>query len=270
MLRRAKPRQTRAKQRYSPSGSPHGARPAQADGLRLEMRQRLPHFTLEVALSCGPGEVLALVGPSGAGKTTLLRLVAGLERLERGKVSLDGRDWCRQPGGLHLSPQERQVGMVFQDYPLFPHLSLAENVAFAASDPVEVEPLLERFAIAHLAGCLPREVSGGERQRGAICQALARRPTVLLLDEPFSALDVDARALARGCFHEAAARWGICLILVTHDLLEAAAAGGRVEALIQGRLDRQWLASHLDTLTKEMANLCSLRPGNSQDLSATA
>ena len=230
--------------------------PAPKQGLlRFEVHQRLPHFTLSLDLSCLPGEVLALVGPSGSGKTTLLRLVAGLERLERGYISLNGRDWTRQPGGVHLSARERQVGLVFQDYPLFPHLTLEQNVAFAAADPDEVALLLERFAIGHLAARRPREVSGGERQRTAICQALARRPAVLLLDEPLSALDVDARAQAGQCFRETAARWGICLVMVTHDLLEASAVGNRVEALIQGRLDREWLTSRLDLLRREMAAL---------------
>jgi molybdate transport system ATP-binding protein len=229
--------------------------------LRLEVRHRLPHFTLDLELVCAPGEVLALVGPSGSGKTTLLRLVAGLERLERGFISLGGKDWSRQPGGAQLSPRQRQVGLVFQDYPLFPHLSLGQNVAFAAAEPREVAPLMERFAIAHLADRRPREVSGGERQRAAICQALARRPAVLLLDEPLSALDVDTRAQARSCFQETAARWGICLVMVTHDLLEAVATGGRVEALIKGRLNRQWLISRLALLKEEVAGLLDLEPG---------
>lgn len=245
-----------SKLRETPLPGPGSARP---EGLRLEVRQRLPHFTLELELACAPGEVLALVGPSGSGKTTLLRLAAGLERLEQGRVSLHGRDWCRAPGGVCLTPRQRRVGLVFQDYPLFPHLSLHDNVAFAAVDPGEVGPLLERFAISHLATRRPAQVSGGERQRAAICQALARRPAVLLLDEPLSALDVDTRARARRCFQETAARWGICLIMVTHDLVEAMAVEGRVEALIEGRLDREWLHSRLELLRAEMA--AWLEPG---------
>ncbi len=233
-------------------------RAAGAGRLRLAINQRLPQFTLSLEMACAPGEVLALVGPSGSGKTTLLRLLAGLERLEQGFISLGGQDWSRQPGAIHLSPRQRRVGMVFQDYPLFPHLSLGQNVAFAAAEPGVALPLLESFGIAHLADRLPRTVSGGERQRAAICQALARRPAALLLDEPFSALDVDARALARSCFRETAARWNICLILVTHDLLEAVAAGGRVEALINGRLDPGWLESRLSLLAQEVAGLLPL------------
>ncbi|MFH1035491.1 MAG: ATP-binding cassette domain-containing protein [Pseudomonadota bacterium] len=233
--------------------------PAHPPGcLRLELRQRLAHFSLDLELACAPGQVLALVGPSGAGKTTLLRLVAGLERLQEGFISLGGRDWTRQPGGLHLAPGQRRVGMVFQDYPLFPHLGLLRNVAFAAAEPGQAPALLERFGIAHLAERLPGAVSGGERQRAAICQALARRPAVLLLDEPFSALDVDTRALARRCFRETAAQWGICLIMVTHDLLDAVSLGGRVEALLQGRLDRRWLDSRLLLLSREVAGLTAL------------
>ena len=248
----------RARQTPPASLSPAPARGAGA--LRLEVHQPLPHFTLSLEMTCAPGEMLCLVGPSGSGKTTLLRLVAGLERLEQGHISLGGRAWCRQPGGVHLTPGQRQAGLVFQDYPLFPHLSLEQNVAFAAAEPREVGPLLERFSIAHLAARRPREVSGGERQRAALCQALARRPAVLLLDEPLSALDVDARVQARRCFQETAARWGICLIMVTHDLVEAVAAGGRVEALIRGRLNRQWLSSRLALLRQEMAGLLEPRP----------
>lgn len=231
-----------------------------APGLGLGLRHGLPQFALQVELACAPGETLALVGPSGAGKTTLLRLVAGLERPQEGFISLGGQDWCRQPGGVHLPPRQRRVGLVFQDYPLFPHLSLAQNVAFAAAEPGLGPRLLADFGIAHLAQRRPEEVSGGERQRAAICQALARRPAVLLLDEPLSALDVDARALARDLFRRLAAQWGMCLIMVTHDLLDAVALGGRVEALIQGRLDPAWLASRLEMLAREVAALLPLAP----------
>lgn len=228
---------------------------AASPGLSLELTKHIDGFRLEVSLTCARGQVLCLVGPSGSGKTTLMRMIAGLSRPDTGSISFGGRMWENTEQGLHLPPRRRGAGLVFQDYPLFPHLTLGQNVAFAAEEPGLVTALLERFGIGHLAGRRPGEVSGGERQRAAICQALARRPRVLLLDEPFSALDLDSRVQARRCFLEMAREQGLCVILVSHDLWDAAAGGVRSAALVHGRLDRQWLDTRLDLLRREAAGM---------------
>jgi ABC-type sugar transport system ATPase subunit len=153
--------------------------------LRLDVTVPLRGFDLRVALDVG-AETVAIVGPSGAGKSTLLRAVAGLVD-SSGSVHVGDRDWTRLP------PQRRSVGFVFQDYALFPHLTVRGNVAFAGPP----DGVLERLGIAHLANAHPAELSGGERQRVALARALARRPEVLLLDEPLSALDPHTRDTVR-------------------------------------------------------------------------
>jgi molybdopterin-binding protein len=194
------------------------------DALRVDVSVPLRDFELSVALGVEPGETLALVGPSGAGKTTVLRAVAGLVEA-RGSVEC-GEDWTR------LRPEERSVGFVFQDYALFPHLTVERNVRFGG----DARGLLERFGIAHLARAKPRELSGGERQRVALARALAREPRVLLLDEPLSALDphtrADVRAELRGLLREL----GLPALLVTHDFEDAAALADRVGVLVAGRI----------------------------------
>ena len=169
--------------------------------LLLDFSVPLRAFDLELTL---PVErTVALVGPSGAGKTSVLRVVAGLLQTARGGVSLDGASWSGLP------PEERRVGFVFQDYALFPHMSVRANVAYAGP----VGDLLERFRIAHLADARPRELSGGESQRVALARALARNPAVLLLDEPlavYAEFAVD--------FHTALALGGL-LVLVSALLL---------------------------------------------------
>ena len=152
-------------------------------------------FDLRAALTLG-AETIALVGPSGAGKTSLLRAVAGLERPRAGRIALgDERLVRRRAQASTSAPERRRVGYLPQDYGLFPHLTVAGNVRFAARR--DRPDLLERFGIAHLAGARPGQLSGGERQRVALARALAREPRVLLLDEPFGALDAITRRQVR-------------------------------------------------------------------------
>src|SRR3989440_569924 len=140
-----------------------------------------------VAFEVAAGAPLALAGPSGAGKTTVLRGIAGLSRPSAGRVECDDV-WLDTARGVDVPPERRGCGLVFQDQALFPHLSAWRNVAYA-SDRDRAFELLERFDVAHRAHARPRELSGGERQRGALARAMAARPPVLLLDEPFGALD---------------------------------------------------------------------------------
>jgi molybdate transport system ATP-binding protein len=203
--------------------------------LDADVHHGLRAFDLELTLAVGD-ETLALVGPSGAGKSTLLRAVAGLERPDRGRIALDGEVWLDTDRGVDVPPERRSVGLVFQEYALFPHLSVRRNVAFGGASTAEVDELLERFGIAALAAARPDAISGGERQRVALARALARRPRVLLLDEPLSALDAHTRSAVRGELRGLLAGLGLPVVLVTHDFEDAATLADRVGVLVEGRL----------------------------------
>jgi len=194
----------------------------------------LPLRAFELTLALRVERTVALVGPSGAGKSSALRVVAGLVRPPRGRVALGDEVWLDTERGVCLPPERRRVGLVFQDYALFPHLSVRGNVAFGARGPVE--PLLERFRIAHLADARPRELSGGERQRVALARALAREPEVLLLDEPLAALDAHTKSAVRAELAELLRGLGLPALLVTHDYEDAAALADEVGVLVDGSL----------------------------------
>jgi molybdate transport system ATP-binding protein len=201
------------------------------DTLRLDLALPLRSFALELALEVGT-ETFALAGPSGAGKTTLLRAIAGLARPERGRIECAGETWLDSERGIDLPPERRAAGFLFQDYALFPHLSVEGNVRFAGGDGT----LLERFGVAHLARAKPDELSGGERQRVALARALARRPRVLLLDEPLAALDAHTRAAVRAELRELLDQLALPALLVTHDYADAAALAGRIGVIVDGRV----------------------------------
>ncbi|HSB37657.1 MAG TPA: ABC transporter ATP-binding protein [Gaiellaceae bacterium] len=191
----------------------------------------LPLRAFDLRLALEVERTVALVGPSGAGKSSALRAIAGLARAE-GRIALDGEVWlgpdvCR-------APDERRVGLVFQEYALFPHLSVRGNVAYGGKE--RADELLERFRIAHLAGARPRELSGGERQRVALARALARDPGVLLLDEPLAALDAHTRDAVRGELQELLRSLGLPALIVTHDYEDAAALADTVGVLVEGEL----------------------------------
>lgn len=207
----------------------------------------LPHYTLNVQLECPCGHLTAIVGPSGAGKTTLIRCIAGLERPDSGSVSLNGTLWNDTATKTCLPVRQRRLGFVFQDYPLFPHLNVLGNVAFATGDKNAAHMLLETFGIAHLAKQKPAGISGGEKQRVALCQALARKPSLLLLDEPFSALDVDSRRSLRQLMLQLKAQMNIPIIHVTHDLEEAALLSDSIIAINGGTIDEKWLYRNMPT-----------------------
>jgi molybdenum ABC transporter ATP-binding protein len=201
--------------------------------LRLDLAVPARGFDVRIALEVGR-ETVALVGPSGAGKTTVLRAVAGLARPARGRIECDGEIWFDSERRLDLRPEQRSVGLVFQEYALFPHLSVERNVSFGGRG--RAEELLERFGIRQLARARPRELSGGERQRVALARALAREPRVLLLDEPMAALDSHTRAGVRAELEELLRDLDLPTLFVTHDFEDAAALADRVGVLVDGEL----------------------------------
>jgi molybdate transport system ATP-binding protein len=201
------------------------------DPLHFSLDIPLREFALDVELTVGR-EVVALVGPSGAGKTTLLRAIAGLQPAH-GRISVDGDDWLDSARGLDLPAEERSVGLVFQEYALFPHLTVRKNVEFGRKGGAA---LLERFGLATLADAKPRELSGGERQRVALARALAPDPAVLLLDEPLSALDAHTRGEVRAELQQLLREADRPTLVVTHDFEDAATLATQVGVLVQGRL----------------------------------
>jgi molybdate transport system ATP-binding protein len=203
------------------------------DTLDLDFALPLRPFRLELALAVGR-ETLALVGPSGAGKTSVLRAIAGLARPERGRIALDGRVLFDAAAGIDRPPEERRVGLVFQEYALFPHMTVEQNVAYAGSG--RAPELLDRLGITALARAHPDELSGGERQRVGLARALARDPEVLLLDEPMSALDTHTRAGVRAELRRTLDDLDLPVLLVTHDFQDAAVLADRVGVLVDGRL----------------------------------
>lgn len=201
------------------------------DTLDLSLRHALRTFSLELTLAVGR-ETVALVGPSGAGKSSVLRAIAGLLRPHQGRVALGGGVWLDTAAGIDVPPEQRSVGLVFQEYALFPHMSVRANIGFGGE--ARVGELMERFRIGHLAAARPGQLSGGERQRVALARALAREPGVLLLDEPLSALDAHTRAIVRGELRELLAGLPLPTVIVTHDFEDAATLADRVGVMVEG------------------------------------
>ena len=199
----------------------HSALPA----LQVNIKQSHP-ISLDVSLHCGNGEMLALVGPSGSGKSTVLRSIAGLHRADETHIQCGEEAWDDTTSGRHATPQQRSVGLVFQDYALFPHKSALQNVMLASPCKTRAQrrdkaiALLEKTNMTGLEQRMPSALSGGQKQRVALARALAREPRVLLLDEPFSAVDQQTR---RKLYAELAAlrqTLAMPIILVTHDMTE--------------------------------------------------
>ncbi|HVN72111.1 MAG TPA: ATP-binding cassette domain-containing protein [Desulfomonilia bacterium] len=210
-------------------------------GLEAWMKKRLKHFVLNVSLSSKPGRLLAIVGPSGAGKTTIIRILAGLERPDEGLITCGNKTWTDTRRRISIPTRKRGIGYVFQEFSLFPHLSVYRNVAFAAKDTSRVEDFLKMFDIWHIRDSKPHLISGGERQRCAICQALARTPKTLLMDEPFSALDALSRRKLREMLKSLKTELNIPIIHVTHDIREALFLADEILPIVQGRVEGKWI-----------------------------
>jgi molybdate transport system ATP-binding protein len=219
--------------------------------LEASLQKRLPCYCLQLSLSCAPGETLMLVGPSGSGKTTVLRCLAGLSALDHGFIRYNGQCWEQAPTGRRLSPQARRIGLLSQNCLLFPHMRVEQNVRFAMERKQDVQELIEALGLGALAQRYPHELSGGERQRVALCQALARRPQLLLLDEPFSALDLENRRLLRALLNETQARLNLPIVQVTHDLREALASQAHILCLRNGREDQLWFRRQRRELVRD-------------------
>ena len=214
--------------------------------LEVAVRKALPNFDIDISFTVRAGELKVITGPSGAGKSTIIRLIAGLERPDQGIIAYNGTTWVDREQGIFLPPQKRRLGFVFQDYTLFPHISVYRNVAFSAQDTTEVERQLKRFGIWHLRDRMPHKISGGERQRCAICQNLVRNPKVLLLDEPFSALDVENRRKLRKELKALKQELSIPIIHVTHDLNEALLLGDDIISIVRGKMTPEWFRHQLE------------------------
>jgi molybdate transport system ATP-binding protein len=210
-------------------------------GLNVTIGKKLKYFDLDIKFTCSEEDLLVMIGPSGGGKTSIIRIIAGLDKPDTGTITFNGETWFDASYRIYVPPQKRKLSYVFQDYTLFPHLSLYENAAFAAVDKKEVKGLLELFGIAHLYNRKPHMVSGGERQRCAICQALARRPQVLLLDEPFSALDFVTRRNLRAELKNLRGELSFPIIYVTHDINEALFLADEILPIVDGREDKGWM-----------------------------
>jgi molybdate transport system ATP-binding protein len=209
-----------------------------AGELIARCRKRLASgFELDVSLVAPLEEsrVTVLFGPSGSGKTTLLRVLAGLDRPDAGIIALAGSAWFDSTRGIDLPPQKRRAAFLSQDYALFPHLTVAENVAFAAQREA-ASALLKRFGLAELSDRLPHALSGGQQQRVALVRALASRPALMLADEPLSALDAATRARTRQELRRLLVESGVRSIVVTHDHTEAIALGDWMAVMVAGRI----------------------------------
>ncbi len=200
-----------------------------------------------VSFDLRAGDIGCLLGPSGCGKTSLLRAIAGFEPLAEGQIYLHGR--CVARPGASLAPEKRRVGMVFQDFALYPHLNVEKNVAFGlrglgqVQRGQRVDALLRLVGLQDMGRYYPHQLSGGQQQRVALIRAMAPRPDILLLDEPFSGLDVELRQQLAREVRDILKRDGITAILVTHDQLEAFAMADFIGVLGEGRL-RQWASGY--------------------------
>jgi len=207
--------------------------------LRIALHGAAGTFDLDLRLGVAAGSFIALMGPSGAGKTTLLRLLAGLAQPDAGRVRAGDVTWCDTAARINVSTRRRAIGFVFQDYALFPNMTVQGNVEYAMgrqSRPDDVKRLLQLVDLEGLRDAYPPRLSGGQKQRLALIRALARRPDLLLLDEPLSALDFDLRRQLQDELRRLHVDFGTTTLLVSHDMFEVLRLADRVVHLEQGRI----------------------------------
>ncbi len=215
---------------------------------------------LELQTSFDDGSFVALFGPSGAGKTTVLRMLAGLTQPDRGKIVVGGTTWFDSSNKINLPPQRRSIGFVFQDYALFPNLSIRHNVAYGTGkgDNAWVDELLGLTGLTALQNRLPGMLSGGQKQRVALARALARKPALLLLDEPLSALDAELRSQLQDDLALVHRRFGLTTLLVSHDVGEVFKLSQRVLRLEQGQITQSGTPAEI-FLQQRVAGKLNLR-----------
>jgi molybdate transport system ATP-binding protein len=207
--------------------------------LEVQIEKKLPHFLVDVNLTV-VDEILVLVGPSGSGKTTILNAIAGLDHPDAGRIILNGQTFfCENE--KPLPTQQRNIGYLFQDYALFPHMTVEKNIGYgvkkmSAREPIE--QLVNTLGINHLQRKYPHQISGGEKQRVALARALATEPSLLLLDEPLSALDSKTRLECQDELKRLHEIWKIPFIIVTHDMQEAEKLGDKIIFLESGLISK--------------------------------
>ena len=206
--------------------------------LKKELNFASGKALLDIDVQIAAGTFVAISGPSGSGKTTLLRLIAGLEKGE-GFININNKVWLDTATGLHLSPQQRRVGYVFQNYALFPNMTIRENLTFALEknqSPAIIDELIETMELGALVSRYPQQLSGGQQQRVALARALVRKPPILLLDEPLSALDEGLRSHLQDYILKIHRKYQLTTLLVSHDTREIYKMADKVLVLAEGKM----------------------------------
>jgi molybdate transport system ATP-binding protein len=206
--------------------------------LSINLNKTWNDFELDVAFDIPRGKITALFGPSGAGKSSVLRLISGLEMAEDGFISNGSETWFDKAKGINLHPQQRSVGFVFQDYALFPHMTVEKNVAYGIKEKWMVKEIKDHIAIAGLSGYerhYPAQLSGGQKQRVSLIRAIARKPDILLLDEPFSALDWQTRIQLQEDVKNIIKQFNVTTMYVTHDVSEVYKLANNVIVMESGK-----------------------------------
>ena len=210
--------------------------------LNISLQKTWKEFRLDVAFEIPRGKVTALFGPSGAGKSSILRIISGLEMADRGMISHGKEVWFDDTKGISLPPQQRSIGFVFQDFALFPHLTVERNVAFGIKEKRRLNELKDLMSLIGLSGYeryYPAQLSGGQKQRVALIRALARKPDLLLLDEPLSALDWETRRQLQEDLKRITQQFQVTTLYVTHDITEVYKLADYVVVLESGRIVKQ-------------------------------
>ncbi len=210
--------------------------------MNICLKKTWDKFKLDVTLQIPPGKITALFGPSGAGKSSILRLISGLEMGDEGMISHGEEVWFDKMKGINLSPQQRSIGLVFQDFALFPHLTVERNVVYGIKEKERLGEVKNLLLLAGLSGYehyYPAQLSGGQKQRVALIRALARKPEILLLDEPLSALDWETRRQLQEDLKRIIKQFQVTTVYVTHDVTEVYKLADYVVVLESGRVIKQ-------------------------------
>lgn len=207
--------------------------------LNIHIQKSWNEFKLDVTFEIPRGKVTALFGPSGAGKSTILRIISGLETSDGGSISHGEEIWFDKYQGINLPPQRRSIGLVFQDFALFPHLTVERNVAYGIKEKKNLQEIKDLISLVGLSGYehhYPSQLSGGQKQRVALIRALARKPDLLLLDEPLSALDWETRRQLQEDLKEIIKQFSVTTLYVTHDVTEVYKLANYVAVLESGKV----------------------------------